>query len=498
MAPDPDVLRRRLLEVLDTRRFSPDLVLLGSGGEGVVFKTRQKGLDCDVVIKAIAIDPRMSDEDLLRHRREVDVVKNLTHGSIRQVLDYEARPEKAIAWIVMRFIDGDSLRTRIQQCRDGGSGLTIEATMAYAEPILWALHHAHERDFVHRDVKPGNILIDRRDDPWLTDFGLGKQLGVDAASRDSFVGTYPYMSYEQLYRPKVDNRTDIYSMGLVMVECLAGRFIYDGLKGGEIASLKYDGVVPIPHGTFNDCPRHVEDAIMRMIAKYPENRPATAAEALSLFAEPSHKPHSVPVPQPPRRRPPAPGRAGRWLWPSLTVATGVLTVGLIVNAGHWLPGKSQDHATLADPRVMTPTAGERTAGEMDVPTEPAATRQEIATPEAGGYSDQPGARSAFRTVEAPAGALRTGDGNVSHAGAAKSQTGDMRLSVSVDGYVPRGAAVFIEGRDFQSPVESLVWPVTEGDTILISCSSADAEVLNDTIRVIGRVGGDTSVVFHTR
>jgi serine/threonine protein kinase len=194
--------------------------LLGHGGMGVVYKGRQPLLDRPVAIKVMRPDFPVSDDFQERFLREARTLAKLRHPYVVTVFDV-GRSEQ-LYYLVMEYVEGDTLR---QLLADGK--ITERDTLDFVPQIAEALQHAHDAGVVHRDIKPENVLVDARGHVRLVDFGLATLFGVEApppSPDDSRVaGTLGYMAPEQISMPEsVDHRADIYSMGVVFYEMLAG------------------------------------------------------------------------------------------------------------------------------------------------------------------------------------------------------------------------------------------------------------------------------------
>jgi serine/threonine protein kinase len=210
--PSPQELTARLpnLEVTE---------FLGHGGMGVVYKGRQPFLDRPVAIKLIR--PDFGDDQNAQRRfvHEARALARLTHPYVVGVFDCGQAGD--LFYFVMEYVDGTSLRRLIAQ-----KAVTDRDVLDFLPQIGEALQHAHENGVVHRDVKPENILVDRRNRVRLVDFGLAKWLG-SAAGRDPdegrVAGTWGYMAPEQVSAPEtVDHRADVFSTGVVCYEMLTG------------------------------------------------------------------------------------------------------------------------------------------------------------------------------------------------------------------------------------------------------------------------------------
>ena len=210
--PSPAELTARLpnLEVTE---------ILGHGGMGVVYKGRQPFLDRPVAIKLIRPDFGDNEQAQQRFVHEARALARLTHPYIVTV--YDCGKAGDLYYFVMEYVAGSSLRQRIAQ-----RAVSDRDVLDFLPQIGEALQHAHESGIVHRDVKPENILVDRRERVRLVDFGLAKWLGPGEGrgpDGSGAAGTWGYMAPEQLAAPEsVDHRADVYSTGVVCYEMLTG------------------------------------------------------------------------------------------------------------------------------------------------------------------------------------------------------------------------------------------------------------------------------------
>jgi serine/threonine protein kinase/formylglycine-generating enzyme required for sulfatase activity len=196
--------------------------LLGSGGMAVVFRGRQLSLDRTVAIKILPKDLAKNKLFITRFDREATVLANLNHPNIVSVIDRGREGETY--FIVMEYVEGETLKDRLHRERK----LPPDQVLQIAEQVLAGLAYAHRRGVVHRDIKPGNIMINRDGKVKIADFGLAhlaKAQGTLDVTRDHHtMGTLKYMAPEQLTNARnVDERTDIYSFGVCLYELLTGK-----------------------------------------------------------------------------------------------------------------------------------------------------------------------------------------------------------------------------------------------------------------------------------
>lgn len=256
---------------------------LGRGGSSRVYRAHDTATEQDVAIKVIPNDAEDRIGFVRRFDREVEVVKQLGHPNIVSVSDRGETDD--LVYLVMQLVGGGTLRARM------GRPLPVGEACAAVVQMAHALHHAHVRGIVHRDVKPSNMLIDAVDGRHLllTDFGIAKIQGHRGLTKSgTTVGTPEYMSPEQAEGKETDPRSDVYSLGCVLYEALAGR---PPFVGATPVSVLYQQVHARPSylRSFNsDAPRELSRIVEQALAKRPEERFGTAlyfAEALRQFAE---------------------------------------------------------------------------------------------------------------------------------------------------------------------------------------------------------------------
>jgi ABC-type branched-subunit amino acid transport system substrate-binding protein/streptogramin lyase len=190
--------------------------LIGRGGMGVVYRAWDVSLNRPVALKLIA--PELAQDERFRARflRESRLAASLDHPNVVPI--HEAGERDGRLYLAMRFVEGSDLRTLLD--REGK--LSPERALGVLAQIADALDAAHRRGLVHRDVKPGNVLLDEEGHAYLSDFGITKQVGGDSTDTGRMVGTLDYLAPEQIRGEAVDGRTDVYALGCVLYECLSG------------------------------------------------------------------------------------------------------------------------------------------------------------------------------------------------------------------------------------------------------------------------------------
>ncbi len=225
-----------------------------------------------------------------RFLQEIDTVAGLTHPHVLPL--HDSGEADGLLFYVMPYVKGESLRQRLERERQ----VPVEEAIRITREVADALDHAHRNGVVHRDIKPANILLEEGH-AVVTDFGVAKAVGTaggDAVTATGMtVGTPAYMSPEQAAGDVVDGRSDIYALGCVLYEMLAGEPPYTGLTPQSVLAKRLSE--PVPHvSTLRDTvPESVEQAITRALARTPADRFATAAgfsEALTTVEDPGERP----------------------------------------------------------------------------------------------------------------------------------------------------------------------------------------------------------------
>ena len=196
---------------------------IGAGGMSTVYRAFDTTLERLVAIKLMHRHIAAHSEQLERFRREARSVAQLSHPHVVTVID--AGEDEGTPYIVFEFVDGETLKQRIQRC----GRLAIPESIAYAIEIARALGAAHERGIVHRDIKPQNVLVDPEGSAKVTDFGIARSLEEEGLTADGRVlGTTDYVSPEQALGHPVSGQSDIYSLGIVLFEMLTGDVPFHG------------------------------------------------------------------------------------------------------------------------------------------------------------------------------------------------------------------------------------------------------------------------------
>ena len=315
---------------------------IGSGGFAEVFLARDLRLKREVAIKVTRPDFAVNAQMMQRFRREAETVAALRHPHIMPI--YDLGEAEGIAYIVMPFVRGESLKARLD--RDGR--LPVEQARSILLQAADALASAHEAGVVHRDVKPDNIMLDRREDQvLLMDFGIAKAIesGTEITSLTStglVMGTPHYMSPEQAAGERnVDARADQYALGVIAYRMLAGVLPFDGPSVRAILTKQLVGAATPLRQAAPDAPPALVAAIERAMAKEPDDRyPTVRAFVGAIRSDPAYAaevlrttggvPPYTPIVAVPAQ--PAPSRMSRWVPAAALVALGLTGGAMILSA----------------------------------------------------------------------------------------------------------------------------------------------------------------------
>ena len=247
---------------------------LGRGGMGVVYRARQLSLDRDVALKVLAGHVTRQPEAVVRFRREAALAARLEHPHIVGI--HGVGQQGDTYFFAMELVDGGPLTRRDPRT---GALRTVAATVELCAKVADALAHAHLRGVLHRDVKPGNVLVRHDDEPVLTDFGLARQLEDPGVTRSGlFAGTPSYASPEQLLDSKsVDARSDVWSLGATLYELLTGRVPFAGDSAAAVAEQIRAVEATDPRRFEPSLPVELSAIVLKALAKAKDERYASAA-----------------------------------------------------------------------------------------------------------------------------------------------------------------------------------------------------------------------------
>jgi serine/threonine protein kinase len=253
---------------------------LGEGGMAAVYKAYQSAMDRYVALKILPRHFASDPEFVGRFKQEAKVIAKLRHVYILPVHDFGE--VDGYTYIVMPFIETGTLAERLE-----GQPLPLLKVRKFISQVGDALGFAHSLDIVHRDVKPSNILIDEMENCLLTDFGIAKIVEgtTKFTQTGATIGTPAYMSPEQILGEKLDGRSDIYSLGIVLFEMATGRQPFRAETPPAIFVKHLHDPLPLPRTLNPDLPESLERVILKTLDKDRANRYASAAEMVQAIKD---------------------------------------------------------------------------------------------------------------------------------------------------------------------------------------------------------------------
>jgi serine/threonine-protein kinase len=244
---------------------------IARGGMGLVFEANQESLDRPVVIKFLY--PHLSSDSRFRERfeREARSIARLNHPNIVRVLDFGS--EDMLHFMILEYVDGVSLRERLVRIHNEGLTLRSDTVAYIMQQVGAGLTYAHDQGFVHRDVKPGNILLGNTGRVYLTDFGVVKLVGQDQGTvTGTMIGTPEYMAPEQATSGIIGPAADQYSLAIVAYEMLVGRVPFQAPTPVAVLHKHLNEVPPPPSMTVTWFPPVIDAIFNRALAKHPDDR----------------------------------------------------------------------------------------------------------------------------------------------------------------------------------------------------------------------------------
>jgi serine/threonine protein kinase len=252
---------------------------VGQGGMATVYKAYQPSMDRNVAIKVLPTQLADSKEFAARFQQEARIIARLEHPHILPVFDYGE--SDGVSYFVMRYLEAGTLKTKME-----AGPLPLKEIDRLFSQLADALGYAHSHGIVHRDLKPANALVDEQGNIFLTDFGIAKLL-ESASPRltqtDAIMGTPAYISPEQAKAMPVDQRSDIYSLGIILYEMVTGRVPFVADTPLAVILQHVSDPLPLPSAIKRDIPESIERVILKALAKEPGDRYATTSEFLSAW-----------------------------------------------------------------------------------------------------------------------------------------------------------------------------------------------------------------------
>jgi len=323
-------------ELLDYRVES----LIGRGGMSAVYLAEDLALRRRVALKLLA--PALAEDAAFRERflEESQLAASLDHPNVVPI--YEAGQADGELYIAMRYVEGHDLRELLRAGR-----LEPERAVRICSQVAEALDFAHERGLVHRDVKPSNVLLDPKEHVYLADFGLTRRVGESRGVEPGLFGTIDYVAPEQIRGDEIDGRADVYALGCLLYECLAGTAPFR--RGSDAATL-YAHLEEAPPSLPG-----LDDVLARALAKEPHDRHQTCAELIDDVRD------TLGI-----------ARPRRSLWPAAAAAVGLALIAAALLAFFLSRGDSAAPAAQAGRLLQIDPASNRVTSSTAVGDGPAA------------------------------------------------------------------------------------------------------------------------------
>jgi serine/threonine-protein kinase len=275
-----DVYDRYVGQTLD-RRYRL-LRIIGVGGMAVVYESRDLNTNRRMAVKMLKEEYENDALSVSRFVNESRAIASLSHPNIVKIYDVSVREGRGPKYIVMELIEGITLKSYMNKT----GALPTKELLSYTEQILKALEQAHSKNIIHRDIKPQNIMLLRSGRIKVTDFGIAKLPNADTLTMtDKAIGTVYYISPEQASAQKIDTRSDLYSLGVMLYEMATGQLPFVGDSPVQIALMQVNDH-PIPPRDINPkIPVGLEQIIIGAMEKDPDRRFQTASQMLKFVRQ---------------------------------------------------------------------------------------------------------------------------------------------------------------------------------------------------------------------
>jgi serine/threonine-protein kinase len=251
---------------------------LGSGGMGVVLKVWDLQLDELVALKVVRAGLASNPAFIEMLKQEIRLARKITHRYVLRTHDFGECD--GIPYVTMEYLKGITLRSLL----DGRGRLPLALVLRIVRQVAEGLEAAHGVGVVHRDIKPANVLFDVRGDAKIMDFGLAAPVAaVLAGEAGTLIGSPRYMSPEQIRGERVDARTDLYALGVMLFELCSGLPPFDSPRINELLAMHLEAPVPLLAEVSPDLPPDLANLAERLMEKRPEHRPQSAAEVVEIL-----------------------------------------------------------------------------------------------------------------------------------------------------------------------------------------------------------------------
>jgi eukaryotic-like serine/threonine-protein kinase len=315
--------------------------VIGVGGMGVVYRAHDQQLECDIAVKVLRTDQRPDETTLARLRREVLLARKVSHPNVVRLHDIGS--DGNILFLTMDLVRGRTLREVLAE-----APMSINEVVRLGTDLADALATAHDQGVIHRDLKPGNVLIDERGRAMILDFGVARAIDAEQLTAiGEVVGTPAYLSPEQVRGEDIDHRSDIFSLGLMLLEALTGRLPSSDGTLEEMLGQRAAGRTPDPARLVPQLPASLARILRRCLAAGPQQRYGDAAQ-LARDLRARHAARGLP----------------RVPWPKALAVAG-LAAAIVVVVFWWMPQREPAPADAGVNVAILPMANETGRDTLD-------------------------------------------------------------------------------------------------------------------------------------